>query len=56
VVVLAGLRQPATHVDRVKLLYVGVSRAQAHLVVLGDEGMVGRMRRGAGNAGAVQSA
>jgi len=43
VVVLAGLRQPAVHVDPAKLLYVGVSRAQAHLVVLGEEGTVGRM-------------
>ena len=48
VVVLAGLRQPAVHVDPAKLLYVGVSRAQAHLVVLGDEAVVGRMRRGRG--------
>jgi UvrD-like helicase C-terminal domain len=30
VVVLAGLRQPAVHVDPAKLLYVGVTRAQAH--------------------------
>lgn len=33
-------------VDPATLLYVGVSRAQVHLVVLGDEGTVGRMRRG----------
>ena len=42
-------RQPATHVDPAMLLYVGVSRPQTYLVVLGDEGTVGRMRRGAMN-------
>jgi hypothetical protein len=44
VVILAGLRRPATHVDPTKLLYVGVSRAQTYLVVLGDEETVGKVR------------
>jgi hypothetical protein len=35
--------ETVTHVDPVKLLYVGVSRAQTHLAVLRDEETVGRV-------------
>ena len=48
VVVLAGLRQPATHVDPAKLLYVGVSRAQVHLIVIGAPGAIAQMQRDSG--------